>query len=240
MFKVIWIKNRLLWLFLFGVLLGCISSTPSLIEDRKFLINSPTPSIWVTTSSLVYPSPTSSVPILRKIFSINEVVCELFDLTISTSYILDEVIVGQDRQEDVEKLMGKPEEETFFEGIVTWWWGSKNNSWVKFKEGIVIEHDEPRFYLGEIIAKYGEPLQLVWSFPNVNDHTLWISTFLLYPEQGVFFQADGQQLQFSPQTVFSGSVILPSQFDNYLKEHAILSSPYFRHEVFDWPCSVSE
>ena len=196
----------------------------------------------ITVTSLLATKPTTIIPSHGEAnfpvaHTIDEIRCDLQLLTSPSGYTLDQIVLGQSVQEDVQTLLGEPEDQTEYQKLITWWWFEASYAWVTFDNGLAIRREEPRFLLGDIIAHYGAPTQVVWEIPAVDSSELWFSTILLYPEQGVIFTDESQTIFFSSESSFpSGIVLLPSEFDKYLLEYQIVTSPYYEYVTFPWPC----
>lgn len=235
------VKDSIFWIACLSLLIGMTSCVPGSHPTTGPVGNLPTPTLLLPTIPSTSTANVDSAPPpteLPFIYSIDMIECNLQSSISSQNYALDQIILKQSTQEDVRELLGEPEDTTVNQELTTWWWFGENYAWVTFRNEIAVRRAEPRFLLGEVVAHYGVPSEVVWRIPIVASDEIWFSTFLLYPEQGILFEKENQVVQFSSDTSFpEGVIMFPSEFDDYLKEKQILTSPYFKYEVFPWPCS---
>jgi hypothetical protein len=163
---------------------------------------------------------------------------ESFSLT-PTAYPLDQIVLGQTTQAEILALLGPPSEEVFWARQTKWWY-QPYQSWVVFQDEVVVEYSDPRRSLGEILAKYGPPNQIIWKLPKFDYHGAMELTYLLYPQEGVLFEADRQVLTFGLNTPFYASdVVEPSRFDSRIAEQEILIQTEWDWSVeVKWPCAI--
>lgn len=223
---------KTLWVFALVILGGCTPTSEPIAYLTPNIMSQMTPQPTFTTPENIL-SPTLDLPLIH---TVDEITCELQPISSPQNYELDQIVAGESTEEEVKTLLGEPKQQ-FVEQGWTWLQFGENYAWVAFQNGFVVQKTEPRFRLDEIVAYYGVPIQVVWRIPAVNSHDIWFSTFLLYPEQGVLFERENQIIQFSSKVSFPfGVVTLPSEFNDYLSNYQILTSPSFIYEIFPWPC----
>lgn len=215
--------------------------------NRPFL-PSPTPlstllPIAQTPINTPLISPTSDVPAIfltplpfNTVPSTTEVVCalDIFSIT-PTPNIFDSIIPGVTTKQEVEELLGLPSQEVIWQGQTQWYYQSLTD--VIFENDLVIERGDLRGYLGEIVGQYGIPEQVIWRVPKRNYHYAVPRTYLLYPNKGLMFIAEGEIIiTFAEDSLFGLPIVVePEAFDELITSENIYSERDWAIPI-DWPC----
>lgn len=208
--------------------IGCTSQMePANIVPPTNLTNTPLSSSTITPS---YIDPLPHLP-----YDLESVECgDVLSGGQEQEYWTDSLVPGLTTLKDVIQQANVSGVEDTSKGFKRYRVG---NVTLIFWQEILVEKNDMRQKLADILVEYGEPSQIIWDIPLSAYHNAGYRTLLLYSELGTLFYTEKQVVYFDASTLFEYSrAVAPSEFDELVStftEHKDVDDYIY----FSWPCS---